>query len=130
MDSARYFLGNDNEEYRWKYAKGSGYVVSYITPLILLSPAPQTHSLRLKLTHRNSGEDIARFAQETVKEGFFRGEGKWALKIRPTSLDIDLVVLTFIILEKRRRDTLKSASQKDVDREETSCESGVEVGGI
>ena len=68
--------------------------------------------------------------QETVKEGFFRGEGKWALKIRPTSLDIDLIVLTFIILEKRRRDTLKCASQKAIDREEAPCESGVEVGGI
>ena len=26
--SARFFLGNDNEEYRWKFSKGSGYVVS------------------------------------------------------------------------------------------------------
>ena len=28
MQRARFFLGNDNEEYRWKYSKGSGYVVS------------------------------------------------------------------------------------------------------
>ena len=24
---ARFFLGNDNEEYRWKYSRGHGYVV-------------------------------------------------------------------------------------------------------
>ncbi|KAI0345212.1 hypothetical protein BDW22DRAFT_1390641 [Trametopsis cervina] len=105
FSTARFFLGNDNEEYRWKYAKGSGYVLS----------------------HRVTGEEVARFVQEVVKEGFFRGERKWGLKIRPTSLDIDVIVLTFIILEKRRRDALKNA-QKQEDNEEWTCESGVEIG--
>lgn len=67
--------------------------------------------------------------QEVVKEGFFRGEGKWCLRVRPTSLDIDIIVLTFIILEKRRRDALKHPKQKEVDREENPCENGVDLGG-
>lgn len=70
---------------------------------------------------------MARFVHELVDEGFFRGEPKWVLRIRPSSLDIDIIVLTFIILEKRRRDALKN-SAKDVDREETPCEGGVEMG--
>ncbi|KAI0693725.1 hypothetical protein BC835DRAFT_1507621 [Cytidiella melzeri] len=108
FSTARYFLGNDNEEYRWKFAKGNGYV----------------------LTHRTTGDEVARFAQETVKEGFFRGEGKWALRIRPTSLDIDIIVLTFVILEKRRRDALKNTTQEGMDCEEASCEFGLDTGEV
>lgn len=127
-------MGNDNEEYRWKYSKGSGYVVSNIFLIIKSSrvlttevPSPSPS----QLTHLTSGSEIARHALDpTIKEGFFRGEAKWALKIRPTSLDIDLVVLTFIILEKRRRDGLKCGGHKAVDREEAPCESGVDIGGI
>lgn len=72
---------------------------------------------------------MARFVHELVKEGFFRGERKWALRLRPSNLDIDIIVLTFIILEKRRRDALKSAVKDDEDREEAPCEGGVDMGG-
>ena len=39
-----------------------------------------------------------------VEEGFFRHQRKWYLQIQPTTLDIDMVVITFIIMEKKRRD--------------------------
>lgn len=83
--------------------------------------------ITLQLTHRNTGDEVARFVHELVTDGFFRGERKWALRIRPSTLDIDIIVLTFIILEKRRRDALKNVA-KDVDREEAPCEGGVEMG--
>lgn len=40
---ARFFLGNDNEEYRWKFAKGKGYVVS---------PSFTGHTIHSPLTSR------------------------------------------------------------------------------
>jgi hypothetical protein len=109
-------------------------VFSYSSPFSSPSthhPLTTTSDSSSQLTHRITGEEVARFAKETVKEGFFRGEGKWGLRIRPTALDIDIIVLTFIILEKRRRDALKGANQKTVDRdlEEAPCEAGVDAGG-
>ncbi|EKM55947.1 uncharacterized protein PHACADRAFT_256916 [Phanerochaete carnosa HHB-10118-sp] len=104
FSTARYFLGNDNEEYRWKYAKGSGYVLSL----------------------RSTGEEVARHTAELVKEGYFKGERQWVLKIRPgCDLDIDIIVLTFVILEKRRRDKL--AKQSSEEHGEEPCEGGIEM---
>ncbi|GJF00580.1 hypothetical protein PsYK624_168730 [Phanerochaete sordida] len=106
FSTARYFLGNDNEEYRWKYAKGSGYV----------------------LTKRSTGEEVARHTAELVKEGYFKGERQWALKIKPgCDLDIDLIVLTFIILERRRLE--KSTKQSSEEHGEEPCEGGIEMSG-
>ncbi|KAI0737872.1 hypothetical protein C8Q80DRAFT_1114190 [Daedaleopsis nitida] len=98
----RYFLGNDDQEYRWK---------------------PSRDSIGHVLTHLNSGREVARFTRELVTEGFFRGERKWCLHVQPTTLDIDMVVLTFVIMEKRRRDRV-TADTKDADEEvaEGGCE--------
>ncbi|KAI0781400.1 hypothetical protein BD413DRAFT_667306 [Trametes elegans] len=100
----RYFLGNDDVEYRWKPLKDVGHV----------------------LTRLDTGEEVARFTQELVAEGFFRGERKWCLQIQATTLDIDMVVTTFIIVEKRRRDRVAVEGMKmphcDEDVPEGGCE--------
>lgn len=104
FSTARYFLGTDNEEYRWKYAKGSGYV----------------------LTKRSTGEEVARHTPELVKDGYFKGEQQWVLKIKPgCDLDADMVVLTFVILEKRRREKL--AKQSPEEHGTDPCEGGIEM---
>ncbi|KAH9843006.1 uncharacterized protein C8Q71DRAFT_231617 [Rhodofomes roseus] len=78
----RYFLGNDDHVYCWRVVKGIGSV----------------------LTCKKTGEEVARFTEDVVEEGFFRRQKKWFLQIQPSTLDIDMVVITFIIMEKRRRD--------------------------
>ena len=57
----------------------------------------------------------------------FRGEERWGLRIRPSNLDIDLIVLTFIILEKRRRDKIIEQESQESHGEEP-CEGGIEMG--
>jgi len=37
-------------------------------------------------------------------EGLFAGEKKHILRVQPCSIDIDIVVLTFLMMEKKRRD--------------------------
>ena len=68
--------------------------------------------------------------QETVAEGVFKAETKWCLRIAPTTLDIDMIVVTFIIMEKRRRERVsaESMSAKDCTDDEVA-EGGCEGGG-
>ncbi|EJF62655.1 hypothetical protein DICSQDRAFT_146329 [Dichomitus squalens LYAD-421 SS1] len=104
----RYFLGSDDEEYRWKPLKDTGHV----------------------LTHVSSSREVARFVQETVTEGFFQGEKKWCLFIQPTNLDIDMIVVSFIIMEKRRRDRIAAEGMKTKNQDEDrAVEGGCETGG-
>ncbi|OCH85228.1 hypothetical protein OBBRIDRAFT_785157 [Obba rivulosa] len=104
----RYFLGNDDIMYRWKLVQGIGYV----------------------LTNRRSGKEVARFTQEVVTDGFFRGERKWLLSIEPGTLNVDIIILTFIIVEKRRRDRVTDymaiTREDDEDPDEGP---GAEFGG-
>ncbi|KAG7086529.1 hypothetical protein E1B28_002480 [Marasmius oreades] len=78
----RYFLGNDNVEYRWRIVKGVGCV----------------------LTHGKTNEEIARFTYTATDEGLYAGERKSRLRIQPCSVDIDLIVLSFLMMEKKRQD--------------------------
>ena len=84
-----------------------------------------------QLAHQHTGREVARFAQETVAEGFFKAETKWCLQIQPTTLDIDLVVVTFLIMEKRRRDRVAAEGMNaaghpaDDDVVEGGCEGGM-----
>ena len=80
-----------------------------------------------QLTHRITGHEVARYSNDTVHEGHFRGEEKWGLHIRPTTLNVDLIVLTFVILEKRRRDKARKEMQNN-SRADTVCEGGTEMG--
>ncbi|KAL0577362.1 hypothetical protein V5O48_004614 [Marasmius crinis-equi] len=81
FSSTRYFLGDDEVEYRWKIVKGVGCV----------------------LTNGETDEEIARFSSMATDEGLYAGERKSRLRIQPCSVDIDLVVLSFLMMEKKRR---------------------------
>ncbi|KAH9948116.1 hypothetical protein B0H21DRAFT_735446 [Amylocystis lapponica] len=74
FSSTRYFIGNDDEVYRWKLVKGIGFV----------------------LTNHSTGDEVARFTQDLVRDV--------VSQIRPSALNTDMIVITFIIMEKRRRD--------------------------
>ena len=107
----------------WKPMKGIGYVVR--------SPAPtrarfacSPDSSRLQLYHCKTRREIARPVQEMVTEGFFRGQRKYCLAIEPTTLDIDVVVVTFLIMEKRRRDRVTSESMKIRHQDEDATAEG------
>ena len=54
-----------------------------------------------------TGAEVARFGRNLITDGFFNGEKKSYLQLRPTTLDTDMIVLTFIIMEQRRRDRAK-----------------------
>ncbi|ESK94247.1 box-containing protein [Moniliophthora roreri MCA 2997] len=91
FSSSRYFLGSDGIEYRWKFVKGVGCV----------------------LTRSSTNEEIARYAYAQTDEGLYAGERKSRLRIHPFTstteagsreLDIDLIIISFLIMEKKRRD--------------------------
>ena len=86
-----------------------------------------TFPFAYQLTKRSTGEEVARHSPELVKDGHFRGEQRWALRIRPCDLDIDMIVLTFTILEKRR---IEQAHKRDhsASRADEPCEGGIETG--
>jgi hypothetical protein len=100
--SSRYFLGDDDQEYRWKVVKGEGCIVSHSVPFF--SYLCLTWSGSSQLTRSDTDEEVARFTHNTLTEGLFAGERKSCLRVQPCSLDMDLVVLSFMIMEKKRRD--------------------------
>ena len=108
----------------WKPVKGVGYVVR---PLSLLPRTSHAHSRRaspLQLFHCKTRREIARPIQEMVTEGFFRGQRKYCLAIEPTTLDIDVIVVSFLIMEKRRRDRVTAESMKVRNQDEESTAEG------
>ncbi|PPQ67674.1 hypothetical protein CVT25_012702 [Psilocybe cyanescens] len=88
--SVRYFVGDDAFEYRWKAVKGAGCV----------------------LTRSDSSTEIASSMSVLGTEGVFAGEKKQVLRIQPCTLDIDLIILTFIIMERKRREREGTDNQK------------------
>ncbi|GLB35456.1 hypothetical protein LshimejAT787_0210210 [Lyophyllum shimeji] len=82
FSKSRYFIGDDGMEYRWKLRRGIGYV----------------------LTSSGDNEEIARYTSAITVEGLFAGQRKSFLRIQPCSVDLDLVVLSFMIMEKKRRE--------------------------
>jgi len=48
--------------------------------------------------------EIARFTTVRCHEGLFAGEWKSVLRLNPCSVDIVLIVLTIIIIERKRRE--------------------------
>ena len=82
----------------------------------------------MQLYHCKTRREIARPVQEMVTEGFFRGQKKFCLAIEPTTLDIDVVVLSFLIMEKRRRERVTAESMKIRHQDEdTTAEGGCEA---
>ncbi|KAJ3781943.1 TonB box-containing protein [Lentinula aff. detonsa] len=82
FSSSRYFLGDDRIEYRWKFVKGVGFV----------------------LTRGDTKEQIACYSFALSKEGLYAGERKSRLLIQPCSVELDLVVISFLIMLRKRRE--------------------------
>lgn len=122
--STRYFLGNDGKEYCWKDMRGTGHVVRLFFPV----PSRPTYSPLEQLTARYEKVEVARFTYQVATEGMLAGQKKWYLQVYPSSLDTDIIIITFIIMEKRRREREKH-SDKEGFAEDNPFESGFD-GGI
>ncbi|KAF5331151.1 hypothetical protein D9619_006052 [Psilocybe cf. subviscida] len=101
FSSVRYFIADDKAEYRWKIIKGRGCILS-----------------------STGGAQIASSNYTLVTEGVFAGEKKQNLLIQPSSVDIDLIILTFIIMECRRRERDGYGLQQPVRDEEPHGDGG------
>ncbi|KAH8100261.1 hypothetical protein BXZ70DRAFT_1008282 [Cristinia sonorae] len=97
FSTTRYFLGSDDKEYCWKDIKGVAQI----------------------LTARESKANVARFSYQTSRADHFPTQKRYFLQIEPTTLDIDMLVITFIIMEKRRRER-----EAHPDGDEAPFESG------
>ena len=51
----------------------------------------------------NTGNEIAQQVRWAAEEGVFAGQERSALRINPCLIDVALIVLSFVILEKQRR---------------------------
>jgi len=100
---SRYFLGNDGQEYRWKLARNG-----------------------IRLTECSTNKTVARFVRGQKGQGIFSGQRKACLRIYPALiLDIDLVVLSFLIMEKKRCDQAgDGTTQNPHDEEPTAMDGG------
>ena len=101
--SSRYFLGNDDQEYRWK-AVDKGDMVVRTFPFSPLPMGLRTGPSLLQLTHSDTRQEVARIVHCLTGQGLFEGERKCCLRVQPCSVDIDLVVLSCLLMEKKRRD--------------------------
>ncbi|KAJ3505124.1 hypothetical protein NLJ89_g7576 [Agrocybe chaxingu] len=91
----RYFVGDDAKEYRWKLVRNTGCI----------------------LTRLDTNRDIACSMTTACVEGLFAGERKQILRIQPCALDIDVVVLTFLVMERKRR-ARDGGGLEEVERDE------------
>ncbi|THV07997.1 TonB box-containing protein [Dendrothele bispora CBS 962.96] len=108
FSSSRYFLGDDAKEYRWKAVKGVGIV----------------------LCNSLTNEEVARYTCALTLEGLYAGERKSRLRIQPCSVDIDLVVLSFLMVEKKRREKSgESSAMMIYHDEDPKGDGGAEVDG-
>lgn len=62
------------------------------------------------------------------EEGVFAGQERSALRINPCSVDIELVVLSFVMAEKKRRPRIKSKADesKTLHAEDVPLDGAVE----
>ncbi|KAI0059051.1 TonB box-containing protein [Artomyces pyxidatus] len=108
---SRAFIGDDGDEYRWKWSKTFGQ----------------------RLFHVRTGAVTASYRPELyyVHEGVFRGQRKASLLIDPLcAIDFDIIVLTFVIMEKKRRDKLHHENTRKEDAIECGmAEASAEGGG-
>ncbi|KAJ8522637.1 hypothetical protein ONZ45_g776 [Pleurotus djamor] len=95
FSSSRYFQDGE-ETYRWKFKRHC-----------------------YQLTHKNSNTEIARYTIAPVTEGSFKGEKTLQLTVQPTQyqVNIDLIVLSLIILERKRRERGGDGTKLTVDEE-------------
>jgi hypothetical protein len=84
-----------------------------------------------QLLQSGTDEEVARHVNTINAEGLFAGERKSALRIQPCSLDIDLIVLSFVVMEKKRRERTgdgMEALPHDEDPQGEGCVSGDAAG--
>ncbi|KAF9466257.1 TonB box-containing protein [Collybia nuda] len=109
FSTSRYLIGDDGAEYRWKMIRGIGWVLMCC----------------------DTDEEIARYSHVLVEEGLFAGEKRTVLRVQPLcTIDIDLVVLSFVIMEKKRRDRDGDGSKltpHDEDPQGEGCADGGEA---
>jgi len=108
--TSRCFTGNDEEEYVWKFCKGRGFQLLHV----------RTGCVKAIYEHNPSH----------VANGVFKGQFKTCLRIHPScTLNLDILVLTFVVMEKKRRDSLGDQVNVAAAEEETLAEaSGMEGG--
>ncbi|THH16833.1 hypothetical protein EUX98_g9239 [Antrodiella citrinella] len=82
FSTTRYFLGSDDKEYCWKDTKGTGHILS----------------------SRVAKREVARFNYDVALDGTLAGQKKWFIQVQPSELSLDMIILTFVIMEKRRRE--------------------------
>lgn len=85
---------------------------------------------RGQLLRSGTDEEVARHVNTINAEGLFAGERKSALRIQPCSLDIDLIVLSFVVMEKKRRERTgdgMEALPHDEDPQGEGCVAAVEA---
>lgn len=110
LSSSRCFIGNDEEEYVWKFCKSTGFQLLHV----------RTGSV--KAIYEHSPSHVAR--------GTFKGQFKTCLRIHPScKLDTDILVMTFVIMEKKRRDSLGDQVNVAADKEESVAEASAMEGG-
>lgn len=114
----------------WKFCKGTGFQVC----LSFCIPGLTRYSTRPQLLHVRTGCVKAVYADSPshVAKGVFKGQFKSCLRIHPSCmLDLDILVLTFIVMEKKRRDNLGDQVNIAAAEEESIPEaSGMEGGGL
>ncbi|KAF5379892.1 hypothetical protein D9757_007194 [Collybiopsis confluens] len=106
FSSSRYFLGDDGIEYRWKFVRGVGALIRV-----------------------DSKEEIARYSFTLSNEGLYAGERKSRLNIQPCSVDLDLVVVSFLIMLKKRREKIGVANLDCAHDEDPQGDGGGDGGG-
>ncbi|KAJ3776135.1 TonB box-containing protein [Lentinula raphanica] len=106
FSSSRYFLGDDAIEYRWKFVKGLGFV----------------------LTRSDTNQEVACYSFALSKEGLYAGERKSRLKIQPCSVELDLIVVSFLIMLKKRREKLGTGALLSAHDEDPQGDGGGDGG--
>lgn len=81
-----------------------------------------------KLSRCDTGQEVARYSYDVDEEGLFAGEKRSRIRIQPCSVDIDLVILSFVIVEKKKRDQAGDGTRR-CPYDEDPLECGVD-GGI
>lgn len=81
------------------------------------------------MTNSETKEEIARFGCALIDEGLYAGERKSRLHIQPCSVDIDLIIISFMIVEKKRRDHAGDGTKATAHDEEPGDGGGSADGG-
>jgi hypothetical protein len=125
--SSRYFIGNDNCEYRWKADKRLlDFVVSEYPRDVYKA---HSGSSLFQLTRSGTDEEVARYVRGIIQEGMFAGERRSYLRVQPCSVDIDLVVISFMIMEMKRRNQAGDGTMLIAHDEDPQGDGGAGEGG-